>query len=221
MPDQIQDTQNPRPGQTQWGPPIAPRKGRGKCPHGVPRKRRNRVCYQCGYYTIRQCRNGGLVSGKVRRDRTLKRDRRIQDLAGIKTALEVAKMFTLSERQIYRIWKYPRIPHVATAQRLAAVRLFLNPTDTNIFPVARNARQALVKLMCWRWQAQQQRDAATDDRLKKRFLSLIRKCSSEITRYGRAVRRGDGQAEWDAILADSQTLAAHHWEYGAAWLRRS
>ena len=218
-------TQNPGPGQaksTKYGPPKSPKIGRGNCPHHRPRKRRNRACKECGYYTLEQAQNGGIVSGKVRRDRNTRRDRQIQGCKGDLPAPATAKKFGLSVRQIFRIWTRPRIPTPATAQQLAAWRRAQMETMTRTYtPVARNARMALVKLTCWRWHAQQQRDANPEPRFQKRFLSLIRKCSNEITRYGRAVRQMDGQAKWDAVLKDSRTLAAHHWEHGATWLRRS
>ena len=213
-------TDNPRTRQRQWGPPVSPIKGRDKCPHGIPKRRRWRYCRECGFYTIKQAQNGGIVSGRVRRDRRPGRDRRIQGCKGRMSAPATAKRFGLSVRQIWRIWARPRIPAPATAQQLAAWRRAQLETVTRTYlPVARHARQAIVKLICWRWQAQQQRDRADDDRLKRRFLSLVRKCSGEISRYGRAVRQMDGQAKWDSILADSRTVAARHWEYGAAWLK--
>ncbi len=65
---------------TRYGPPVAPQRGRGKCPHARPKRKRNRPCRQCGYYTIPQCRLGGVNSGKKRRWLTRKRDSRVRNL---------------------------------------------------------------------------------------------------------------------------------------------
>ena len=65
---------------TLYGPPVAPQRGRGKCPHARPKRKRNRPCRQCGYYSIEQCCLGGIRSGIIRRWNTRKRDSRARNL---------------------------------------------------------------------------------------------------------------------------------------------
>ena len=130
-------TQNPGPGQaksTKYGPPKSPKIGRGNCPHHRPRKRRNRACKECGYYTLEQAQNGGIVSGKVRRDRNTRRDRQIQGCKGDLPAPATAKKFGLSVRQIFRIWTRPRIPNPCNRSAVSGVASGANGNhDTNIY----------------------------------------------------------------------------------------
>ena len=69
-----------------------------------PRKRRNRHCKECGYYTREQCRNGGYVAARNWLRRVEPLHMKIIAKKGKWTRARTARFFGYSERQVSRLW---------------------------------------------------------------------------------------------------------------------
>ena len=212
-------TENPGPGQSksgQWGPPIAPIKGQGNCTHKRPRKRRNRVCRECGYFTVEQARRGGIRSGMMRRFNSRKRDSRIRNLRfkrGL-AATAIAEIVGVSVRTVYYVLQRPAfwkltIRQQATARVGCATNIFASGNaDGN---QASGVRLTLVKLLWWRRVARGlQRDAAAP-RDQRRFDRLARRCSAQVGRYCKAIRQTAGVEQADAVRAASAAYFDRLW----------
>ena len=203
-------TENPGPGQSksgQWGPPIAPIKGQGKCTHKRPRKRRSRVCRECGYYTIEQARRGGIRSGMMRRFNSRKRDSRIRNLK-FKRGLgpvAIARLVGCCRQTVNNVlgrapfWKVP----VSQQQQPDALGKCLTNIISQVETTAvrpYGARVKVAKWLFWRGVVNDLLLHAPDGRaaaIRQRQLDTLQR---SLSQYRRAV----GVDLWRSILAASQ-----------------
>ena len=205
-----QDTEHPQPGQAktgQWGPPIAPIKGQGKCTHKRPRKRRNRVCRECGYYTIEQARRGGIRSGMMRRFNSRKRDSRIRNLK-CKRGLgptAIARLVGCCRQTVYNVlgsapfWKVP----VSQQQQPDALGKCLTNIISQVETTAvrpYGARVKVAKWLFWQMRVRQMVADAPDQRVRAVRQRQLDTLKRSLSQYRRAV----GVDLWGSILAASQ-----------------
>lgn len=166
-----------------WGPPRSPVKG-FTCTHKRPRKRRNRVCRECGYWTVEECRNGGRVSGRVRLWRVRNAHAQILDKQGKWSAVRTARFFGYCERHIRRLWSGAQRTYATIASGHEHINS--QPTPT---------RYARIQLINWYVDLLAGNPAYAADTYRR-----------WIARYGRRIRRDD-PALWRRIRNDSKAFA--------------
>ncbi len=165
------------------------------CNHPRPRKRRNRHFRQCGYYTLSECRNGGLVSARNWLKRVYPIHKKIIAKRGKWTRARTAGFFGYSERQVSRLWNgsqrtFANIRRGTYGYRASSSR-------------PHGARTWVAKRLHWCRVIASELPTLTNRRMieirKGQYRSLIR----ELERYGGAIIRGDGLDKWTAIIRSS------------------